>query len=277
MNSQNTLIEARIEKFSYPRDEFTVSNINLNIYENDFISVIGRNGSGKSTIVKLLTGAYVNYDGFINIFGKNIKSYKQKELSRKICYIPQSGLFIYDDMSVYEFLLSGRYAHKNFTDFSITLDDKKAVSVSLKKTNSLYLQNKNLSELSGGERQKILLALSLVQLDVMYNLAGKILIIDEPLTYLDINYQYEIFSLLKNLNSEQNLTIIIITHDIPLALKYTSGTILMDNGKIIGFGKTTDIITEEMLKRHFHVDSQIIKTNGELQVNFLSNQNQKYE
>ena len=147
----------------------------------------------------------------------------------------------------------------------------------MEKTNAIHLQNKQLSELSGGEKQKILLALSLVQLDIISDLREKVLIIDEPLTYLDINHQFEIFSLLKNLNSEQNLTILVVTHDIPLALKFTSNTILMENGQIIKSGKTNNVITEKVLKTHFLIDSQITKTNGELQINFLSKPCKNYE
>ena len=127
-----------------------------------------------------------------------------------------------------------------------------------------------MNTLSGGERQKVLLTLSLVQLGTADDLTGKLLIADEPLTHLDINHQIEIMKILKTLN-EKGLTIIIVLHDLNLALKYTYKAMLISGGKVVKFSETEKVITEEMLKEHFFIDSKILNYEKNFFINYLPN------
>jgi|WetSurMetagenome_2_1015567.scaffolds.fasta_scaffold07916_3 iron complex transport system ATP-binding protein len=255
---ENELLKAEDLCFSYGKDNFALNSVNFNVLNKDFISVIGRNGSGKSTLVKLISGVYSHYKGKVFLHNKDICSYTKKDVSKILSYLPQSSLNGNNGLNVFEFLLLGRYAYKKFSDFSFSEYDRKAVIDSIEITGIDNLLNKSINELSGGEKQKVLVTLSLVQLDINSDLSEKILIIDEPLTFLDINFQYEIFSILSRLNEEKNLTIIIVTHNINLSLKYTGKTLLLDKGKMILFDYTKKVITEDVIEKYFKVKSKIV-------------------
>ncbi|MEO8664729.1 MAG: ABC transporter ATP-binding protein [Ignavibacteria bacterium] len=247
---------------------FELKNISFEVNEADFISIIGKNGSGKSTLVKLIAKILLGYSGNILYKEKEIHSIDRKEYSRNVSYLPQSTASFNEDLIVREFLLLGRYAHKQFIDFRFSEEDKYVVSESIKETSIDELAEKRFHELSGGEKQKVLITLSLVQLDITKSLEGKLLIIDEPLTYLDVNYQFEIFNILKELR-EKKLTIMIIIHDLNLALRFSSKTILMNNGEMIKYSDSDKVITEEILKEHFLIESRIHNIDKNYFINYL--------
>lgn len=262
------IIDACDVNFSYEKNDFSLKSINFSIDEADFISVIGRNGSGKSTIVKILSRIIINYKGSISYQGREIDLIPKKVFSKNVSYLPQSGILINEGMNVFDLLLMGRYSYKKFSEFTFSKEDKNVVDKSIEIAGIKNLRDKYFYELSGGEKQKALITLSLVQLDITNNLKGKVLIIDEPLTYLDVNFQFEIFTLLKKLNQEQKLTIIVVTHDLNLALKFTGKTILLENGRIISMGETVNMITKDILKKHFLINSQIVNFENEYNINF---------
>lgn len=272
----NPLLRLGNVKFTYsvrnsksnPGDSFALRNISFNVAEKDFISVIGKNGSGKSTLVKLFSKILVGYTGGIFYKGNEIHSIDRKEYSRNVAYLPQSAATFNEDLKVEEFLLLGRYAHKQFTDFRFSPEDKSIVEESMNETSINNLADKHIHELSGGEKQKVLITLALVQLDITKSLEGKILIIDEPLTYLDVNYQFEIFDILNRLN-DKKLTIVIVIHDLNLALRFSNKTILMNSGEVIKFADTKDVITEEVLKEHFEIESKIMHFEQNFFINYL--------
>ncbi len=244
--------------FSYGGNIFALNNIYISVLKNDFISIIGRNGSGKSTLVKLISGIYNGYEGKISLYENDIRSFTKKEISKILSYLPQSSLNGNNGLNVFDFLLLGRYAYKKFSDFTFSDYDRKAVNESIKVTGISKFFDKSINELSGGEKQKVLVTLSLVQLDINSDLSKKILIIDEPLTFLDINYQYEIFSILKKLNEEKKLTIIVVTHNLNIALRFTKKTLLLDEGKMVLFDETKAVIKDELIEKYFKVKSKIV-------------------
>ena len=279
--SKNNLISIKDLNFTYSEtksnssvnqntDSFVLKNISLDISKGDFVSVIGKNGSGKSTLVKLIAGIIGGYTGQINIDSEDINSIVRKDLSKKLSYLPQSTVTFNDNLIVKDFLLLGRYAYKKFSDFRYIPEDLKIVNESIEVTSIGELAGKYFHELSGGERQKVLLTLSLVQLDISGSLKGKILIIDEPLTYLDVTYQFEIFNIIKKLR-ENGLTVLIVIHDLNLALRFTDKTVLMNNGEIIKYDESKNVITEDILREHFKIESEILKFEKNYFVNYLHN------
>jgi len=271
----SNLLEVKNVSFSYSNgkpssvnnNRFKLSDNSFSIKEKDFISIIGTNGSGKSTLVKLVSRILSGYTGNIFYNGKEINSFEKKEYSRAVSYLPQTTNTFNEDLYVKEFLMLGRYAHKKFTDFNFSDDDRDIVTECISETGIKNLEDNNLYQLSGGEKQKVLLTLGLVQLDITKDLNEKILIIDEPLTYLDINYQFEIFNILKKLN-EKGLTIIIVIHDLNLALNFTNNTILMNDGRIILFSDSKKVITKETLSEYFHIKSEIVNYENNLLINY---------
>lgn len=268
------LIELEKISFIYKRNHksesasnFLISDTSFQINSGDFISIIGKNGSGKSTLVKLISKILVGYKGSIFFKGKEIHSIDRKEFSRSVSYLPQISTSVNDDLSVTEFLLLGRYSHKAFSDFRNSDEDRGIVNICMKETGIEKFNGKYLFELSGGERQKVLLTLGLVQLDISKDLHEKVLIIDEPLTYLDVKYQLEIFNVLKSLN-QKGLTIIIVIHDLGLALNFTNKTILMNSGEMVKYSESGNVITEDVLKEHFLIDSEIINHGNNFLINY---------
>lgn len=256
------------EKRDAGKNKFALSNISIEFDEGNFVSVIGKNGSGKSTLVKLISRILAGYSGNIFYNEKEIRSIDKKEYSRNIAYLPQSSSAFSENLSVREFLLLGRYSHKRFSDFTFSAEDKEIVEHSMMEASVTELAEQSIAFLSGGEKQKVLITLALVQLDITKELHRKILIIDEPLTYLDVNYQFEIFSILKKLK-ERNLTIIIVIHDLNLALRFSDKTLLMNNGTAVKYTAAKDVITEEMLKEHFLIDSKIMNFEENYFINYL--------
>jgi len=266
------LLEADNIAFSYLKNKNYIRNLFLKIEQEDFITIAGKNGSGKSTLVKLLAGIFPPDSGKVLFSGKDISSFSRKELAMKLSYLPQYGVPFYDGIRVGEFLLLGRYPYRSNTSFFENKNDINSVNEALEFSGISGLKSKLLNELSGGERQKVLITLSLIQLDIKSELRGKILIIDEPLTYLDIHHQYEIFSMLSDLNSKYGLTILVITHDLNIALRFSKKTILMNDGKVIEFDITKKVITEDTLKKYFLINSQIVKYNEISQIYYNHNE-----
>jgi iron complex transport system ATP-binding protein len=252
--------------FNYSKDDFSLSGISFQVEKKNFLGIIGKNGSGKSTLVKIITGIYKNFSGNINYKDKNISGLTEREIAKIISYLPQSDILFFEGLRVYDLLLMGRYAYKNFSSFTFNGRDKEIVNESVKITGIEEIINKPMTRLSGGEKQKALITLSLVQLDITSDLSEKILIIDEPLTFLDINYQFEIFSILQKLNTEKDLTVMIVTHNLNLALKYTNKILLLDKGKVAGFGTPEEIIREDTLKKYFLINSQILNFENEYHI-----------
>lgn len=265
------LLSLNSVSFSYGNGKIVLSDVNLNISKGKFYAVIGRNGSGKSTLVNLLSGIYGNYKGEILFGGKNIKTLSAGYIARYLSFIPQQIQFFDMNIRVFDFLCLGRYPYKSFTDFRTGSGDKEIVNNALEMLSVTGLKEKLLFELSGGEKQKVILALAFVQLDCGNDLSDKILIIDEPLTYLDVNYQFEIFNVLTKLNKDNGLTVMTVIHDLNIALKYTDETVLLENGKIVSAGNTLDIITKESLEKYFKIKSQILNFENEYHVNFIPN------
>lgn len=256
------LIKIKDLKFSYDGENTFIENCNLIIEKNDFVSIIGRNGSGKTTLIKLLAGIFKPLNGEIMLKDKSIDEYTTQELSKSIAYLPQSSVSFFHRMKVSDFLLLGRYSSKRFMSFTYDDKDREVVALAMKICGTDIYADKYIDRLSGGERQKVLITLTLVQLDVSSSLEEKILIIDEPLTYLDISNQIEIFHLLDRLNKENGLTIIVITHELNYSLKYSNKCALMDNGNIVRYDKPENVITEDTLKKHFLINSQIVNFNS---------------
>ena len=260
---ENKLLTVENLKFDYSGNKFSLSDINFYVDKKNFIGIIGRNGSGKSTLVKIIAGIYKNFNGTIYYKKESINKFNERELAKIISYLPQSDVLFFEGLKVYDLLLMGRYAYKNFSSFTFNGRDKEIVNKSIEITGIGEYKDKSLLHLSGGEKQKILITLALVQLDITSELSEKILIIDEPLTFLDINYQFEIFSILSKLNTEKDLTIIIVTHNLNLALQYTNKILLLENGKIAELGDPKKIINEETLKKYFLINSQILNIDDE--------------
>ena len=258
--------------YSYSRDagySFELRSINIKITKGSFVSVIGRNGSGKSTLIKLLAKQFGSYSGNIFLEGKNINEYGKREFAQKLAYLPQNVSVVNEGIEVVDLIMLGRYPAKDALEFVNTSEDRKIVHECIEQLGIGEIAFKKFGEISGGQKQKVLIALTLAQLDISSDLHGKVFIVDEPLTFLDVNHQYEVFNLLKAFN-KRGLTVISVIHDLNIALKFTDICLLMNNGSVVKLDNTEDVITEEMLREHFLIESRITEFEKNFFINYLT-------
>ena len=242
-------LEVENLEFGY-RDDLVVRNISFNIKAGSFVSIIGPNGSGKSTLLKTLNNIYNPNSGSILLYHKNLLSYRKREIAKKIALVPQDTVIDYD-FTVEDVVMMGRHPYKKRFERENEIDYK-IVNESLELTNTLNLKDRVINQISGGERQRAIIAKALAQ-------KPDIILLDEPTSNLDINHQMDILNLLKKLNKENGLTVILVIHDINLACRYSHEIILLNKGKILGMGTPEEVITVENIENVYDMKVVIEK------------------
>ncbi len=242
----------KIENVSLSYDKRTVlEDITLNLKEKSFIGIIGKNGTGKSTLLKSVVGLLKPVKGNIFVDDKNVYDMKKNVLAKKISFMPQTMQFDFS-FNVKDFIMFGRYPYTNM--FKLTsAEDFKIVEDVMKLTETSEFAERNINELSGGERQKVLLAQTLVQ-------QTDIVALDEPTSHLDIGSQATIFKLLKMLNEKYNKTIITTVHDLNLAGEFCSDIVFLDDKKIINFGPAEKVLNYKDIEKVYDV-KVVVHTN----------------
>ncbi|MDP2167578.1 MAG: ABC transporter ATP-binding protein [Thermodesulfovibrionales bacterium] len=233
------IIELRGVSFSYSEAAF-IEDLSMGAGEAAFIGLLGANGSGKSTMLKLLAGILRPQKGEANLWGKPVGSYKNKDRAKLLSYLPQV-LDMNVPFRVKELARMGLYPYD--TKPPLAVDDALGMVGLLDKKDSL------LTNLSGGERRRAFIAMTLLQ-------GAGILLLDEPLANLDIRYQMEIIRLLKELNRLKGITIIMALHDINLAMQFEE-LILVKEGRLLRIGPPDEVLTEDLLKEAFGIEIKI--------------------
>lgn len=242
-------LEIKDLEFGY-NENLVIKGVSFNIEKGKFVSIIGPNGSGKSTLLKTINHLYNPTKGSILVDGININDMKKRDLAKKIALVPQDTVVDYD-FTVEEIVLMGRHPYKSRFQKEDE-GDYKVINESLEMTNTLKLKKRLITEISGGERQRVIIAKALAQ-------KPSIILLDEPTSHLDINHQMDILNLLKRLNKEHGTTIILVIHDINLAARYSDEIILIDKGKISDMGKPEDIITSDNIENIYNLKVAIEK------------------
>lgn len=232
-----TLIE--IENLSLSLAGQTIlQDISFTVTQGDHLAIVGPNGAGKTTLLKCLI-RLLHGSGIIRLSGRKLENYSQKEMARKIAYVPQLNNQSLP-FTVQEFVLMGRYPH--LSPFSaIGPGDRHAVDQALGLTDTGQFINRSLDTLSAGERQKVLIAASLVQ-------GAGILLLDEPATFLDPRHQAEIQRLLQRLNCDYGMTLLTVTHDINAAIAYSTQIIALKQGTLVFTGSPTTFANSQVLE-----------------------------
>lgn len=240
-----------IKNLSFSYEKQILKNIDLNIKKGDFISIIGPNGAGKSTLLKAICGLLPDYEGNIIINNKNIKKYSRKKLAKQIAYVPQENNSIFD-YSVEELIEMGFYSRKK--SFMDSIEKKELYEV-MKETETYHLREKSINSLSGGEKQRVFIARALVQ-------DSPILLLDEPVSNLDMKHQSSLMKLCKRLSIEKNKTIISVLHDINLACIYSDYLAVVKNGCLIKYAGKDEIMNKELIKKVYEVEVEILEHNN---------------
>ena len=239
-------IESRNLSFAY-KDRAVLFGISMSVATGEMVGILGPNGSGKTTLLKVLSGI-VSGRGEVELTGKNIASYGRQALSRLFAVVPQENRVSFP-YTVAEIVLMGRASYHS----AFALDGKEDLDVaraSMELTDSLFLADRYLHELSGGEKQRVMIARALAQ-------QPEILLLDEPSAFLDLKHQVQVFELLRRLNSERGLTIVAALHDLNLAALFFPRLVMLREGKIHCDGSPAEVLTQETIEEVYDIRVRI--------------------
>lgn len=226
--------------FRYFKDKPFINELSFFVGNGELIGLLGANGSGKSTILKLASGILRPAEGQIKLWGKLLHLYRNKDRAKLLCYLPQL-LDINLPFKVRELVSMGLYPYDIPPEIRV---DEALEMVGLLEKSESYITN-----LSGGERRRAFIAMTLIQ-------GAGLLLLDEPLANLDIKYQLEIQRLLRELREKKNISIIMALHDINFALQFDK-VMLLKEGRLLGIGKPEAVLTNDLLKEALDVNLEI--------------------
>lgn len=227
-------------------EKIVIDEIDFSINKGKVVSIIGTNGCGKSTLLKAIARVLNCKKGEIYLENSKIQDIKNKDFAKKLAFVSQNNE-IPEDITVYDFIMYGRIPHKKWYEI-YNEEDRSIVEWAIKICHLEKFRERKVMSLSGGERQKVWISMVLAQ-------KTEILLLDEPTTYLDICHQFEIMELVKMLNRELGITIIMVLHDINQAAQYSDKIIVLKNGKKFKEGKPMDILNPQLIKDVYRVDS----------------------
>lgn len=234
-----------IENITYSiNSRLIVDGVDLGIEEGTFVGLVGPNGCGKSTLLKNIYKVYTPDAGSVYIDGKDISQLSSRETAREMSVMQQENVVEFD-MTVYDMVMLGRFAHQKMFGNDMT-HEREIVADAIEEVGLTGYEQRSFLSLSGGEKQRTLVARALVQ-------QAELIILDEPTNHLDIGYQYQIMSILKN----QGLTVFSSIHDLNIAACYCDKIVLMKAGKIVDIGTPWEVLVPERIKELFGVDAQV--------------------
>jgi len=236
------LLELQELSFSYRNRPGVLDRITLTVPPVPFLSILGPNGAGKSTLLKILAGILGPTGGTVAVEGVKIEPHQ--DLSTLLAYVPQS-LHLPLEMRVIDFVLLGRPNAMHLTGRVRAYDVEKAFGA-LEQVGCREFWKENLTELSGGEQQKVLIAKALAQ-------ETKVLLIDEPVTHLDLRNQMEVLTLLRGLATEEGRKIVAVMHDVNQAREFTDYALFLRFGKVGAAGPSREVICRETVQSVFEI------------------------
>ncbi len=228
-----------------------LDSLSIDIKGPQLVSILGPNGAGKSTLIHCMNKILEPTGGTVMVNGKNVENITVKEMAKISSYVPYTSTDSFP-LTVVDTILMGRHPHAKWGSIK---DDLEIVHEALQLLNIEDLADSMFNELSAGQHQKVMLARGFAQ-------EPRILFLDEPTSNLDIKYQLEITRILRRMSREKKVLVIMISHDINIAAKYSDNIIVLHNHKIHSVGTPEEVITSEMLKEVYDVDAKITMDNG---------------
>lgn len=242
------MIELKKIKAGYSAEP-VIREITSEIDEADFCMIIGPNGAGKSTLLKTILGFLPLMDGEINIRGRSLQLWHNKDLAKVVSYIPQE-LTMQFDYSIYEMVLMGRFPYLGYWQ-TYGAKDREYCEQALCKMDLYQMKDKMYSQLSGGEQQRVAIARALAQ-------QAQVLLMDEAFSHLDLNHQMELMKILKQINKQEKKTVVVVSHNVNLAAEYSQRVIMIRDGKILADGFPEQVITAENLGKLYDTKMQVV-------------------
>ena len=245
-------MEVKNLSFAYGKNR-VLKDISFRIKEGDITTIMGANGCGKTTLFSLMTRNLYPRRGDIFLKGKNIQNLGLKEFARRVSIVHQYNTSS-DDITVERLVSFGRTPHMKMMQ-GRSEEDERLIRWAMEVTNVEKYRDREISRLSGGQRQRVWIAMALAQ-------NTKILFLDEPTTYLDIRYQIEILELVKKLNREFGITIIMVLHDINQAIYFSDCVIGLKDGLVEMEGDPQEVITRESIRSLYGIELDVTKIDG---------------
>jgi len=238
------------EKLSlgYRRSAPVVRDLAFSVAPGEIVTLVGPNGSGKSTILRALARLMRPMHGVVYLNDRALHRLSTRKIAQQLAILPQNPTAP-DDLTVHDLVVRGRFARQSWWRGS-SKQDRSAVDWALDVTGLNDFKERRLSALSGGERQRAWIALALAQ-------EPRVLLLDEPTTFLDISHQLDVMELLRTLNAANNLTIVMVLHDLNQAARFSHRMVVLNQGTIYAEGAPADVITETMLREVFHVEGSV--------------------
>ena len=246
-----TTYQIRDLSFAYGKQQ-VIKDLSLTLKEGKVTTLIGANGCGKSTLFNLMTKNLTPDSGEILFREKNLSEIRLKDFAKQVAIVHQYHTAP-ADLTVEKLIAYGRTPHHSFGKAYDVKKDEEKIRWAMETTNTIKYKDKPVSQLSGGQKQRVWIAMSLAQ-------DTKILFLDEPTTYLDVRYQLQILRLIRKLNEEFGITIIMVLHDMNQSLYYSDEIVAMKGGKIIAQGKPEEVIDDQLVQDVYgiHLDIQMI-------------------
>ncbi|HJT20054.1 MAG TPA: ABC transporter ATP-binding protein [Nitrospira sp.] len=224
---------------------WVLHDLTCSIQRGEIFGIVGPNGSGKTSLLKLLARIVPEQQGSIALFGECLSALRQEDVARNVAFVPQDTHQSFP-FTVSETVLMGRFPHHRRTRWDLGFgwdspDDRAVAQQAMKTMDVWHLAGRPVTELSGGERQRVIIARALAQ-------EPRVLLLDEPTAFLDLQHQIEICALLSRLKQERGLTIVMVSHDLNLASQYCDRLMLLDQGSIIRIGCPEDVILPDVLE-----------------------------
>ncbi len=251
------MIELQNICYSYPGQENLLQNISTSFEERKVTSILGPNGCGKSTLLKVICRLLQPTSGSVLLRSQSVHSMKNKEFAKQVALLSQTNHP--PEITVEDLVAYGRYPHQKYGQ-GLNHQDKIIINHALSRVKADEYRHRMVNRLSGGQRQRAYIAMALAQ-------DTDIIFLDEPTTYLDINIRFEIMELIRSLN-QAGKTIIMVLHDLNLALEYSDHIILMDNGKIQTEGTPQQVIQSGEIDRIFNIKTHLFRKGDQIFYHF---------
>jgi iron complex transport system ATP-binding protein len=249
------LLEAVDLRFAYPGSRRILDDVSFGIEEGTLAGILGPNGSGKTTLLRLVARTLRPSSGHIRLDGADVAALPRRSLARRLAVVPQETVLAFD-YSVIEIVLMGRYPHLGAFEVEGPAD-LAAARVALEATGTADLASRPFRTLSGGEKQRVMIASALAQLDDSDTAHAPILLLDEPTASLDLRYQLEVAALLRRLHDRRNVTIVLTTHDLRFAASLCTRVLLLSKGRLLAEGPPVGVLTPSRISELYEIEAGV--------------------
>jgi len=224
-----------------------LDNVSMDVSEGEVVAVLGPNGSGKTTLLKVIDGILKPVKGSVYIDSKSVLRMSRRDVAKLVGFVPQR-VNVMHGVKVIDFVVTGRKPH---VDFAPTARDIGIALKYLKYVDAEHLAERDITELSGGEFQRILIARALAA-------EPRILLLDEPTANLDMKYQLAILDIIARLSKEKRLTVVMTLHDLTQAYRYAEKAVFLNNSRVYAMGRVEEVMSEEVIEAVYGVKVKVI-------------------